>query len=108
MTVFVVYMWIGFYLAVMKTATNIEQASALLASGQVSPADITLDNKDELSTRVASTFSHMANATRGMADTINERTTELTEVSTLLAYMHDVLAERDRYDAEFRAKKGEM
>ncbi|MEO5951744.1 MAG: PAS domain-containing protein, partial [Chloroflexia bacterium] len=83
----VVYMWIGFYLAVMKTAAHIEQATALLAKGSVS--NITLDNNDELSRRVTSTFSQMASATKGMTDTIAERTTELTEVSTLLAYMHD-------------------
>lgn len=83
----VVYMWIGFYMAVMKTAAHIEQATALLAKGNV--AAITLDNNDELSRRVASTFSQMASATKGMTDTITERTTELTEVSTLLAYMHD-------------------
>lgn len=84
----VVYMWIGFYLAIMKTAANIEKASALLTSG-ASSTNITLDTRDELSSRVASSLSQMASATKGMADTINTRTTELTEVSTLLAYMHD-------------------
>ena len=85
----VVYMWIGFYMAVMKTAAGLEQASALFASGSVTPNAIDLDSKDELSQSVASTLTHMATATNKMADTINVRTLELTEVSTLLAYMHD-------------------
>lgn len=93
----VVYMWIGFYIAVMKTASGIEQASKALATGRISLSDLNLDNKDELSSRVASTFSQMASANKGMADTINVRTTELTEVSTLLAYMHDgvIITEAD-------------
>jgi hypothetical protein len=33
---------------------------------------------------------------------------QLTNVREFLAYMHGVLADRDRYDADFRAKKGEM
>ncbi len=85
----VVYMWIGFYMAVMKTAAGLEQAGVILATGRVATAAIDLDNKDELSSRVASTLSQVASATNRMADTINIRTTELTEVSTLLAYMHN-------------------
>jgi hypothetical protein len=39
---------------------------------------------------------------------VASNTEQLDSVRTFLAYMHEVLAERDRYDAEFRAKKGAM
>jgi PAS domain S-box-containing protein len=82
-------MWVGFYMAVMKAVEGLEQAGEMLATGTVSATAIDIDSKDELSSRVVSTLSQVANATNKMADTINMRTNELTEVSTLVAYMQD-------------------
>ncbi|MEO5951997.1 MAG: PAS domain-containing protein, partial [Chloroflexia bacterium] len=85
----VVYMWVGFYRAVMLSVTNLENAANLLASGTVSASAINLGGKDEMSQRAAAAMTKMASATTQMNSAMTERTNELTEVSYLLAYMHD-------------------
>ncbi|MEO8287888.1 MAG: PAS domain-containing protein [Chloroflexota bacterium] len=84
----VVYMWVGFYLAVMRTVTGLEDASRMLASGNIDGA-LDLGNQDELSKRTAAAFTTMASATNSLNSAMNARTNELTEVALLLAHMHD-------------------
>jgi sigma-B regulation protein RsbU (phosphoserine phosphatase) len=99
----VVYMWVGFYQAVMRTITGMEEASRRLAAGllvqgdEASAAGFDLGNRDELSRRAAAALSNMALATSRLNSTINARTHELTEVSVLLAYMHEGLAVLDAW-----------
>ena len=86
----VIYMWVGFHMAVMKTVKGLEEASVLMATGETaSPELLQSYSRDELSMGVAATISKMANATTQMNSTIQARTSELTEVSILLAYMHE-------------------
>jgi signal transduction histidine kinase len=93
----VVYMWVGFYQAVMRTVTGMEEASRRLAGG-ISEAGVTgfdLGNRDELSRRASAALADMALTTSRLNNTINTRTHELTEVSVLLAYMHEGLVVLD-------------
>jgi PAS domain-containing protein len=97
----VVYMWVGFYQAVMRTVAGMEEATRRLAAG-MSVADddggaagFGLGNRDELSKRAAAALSNMALTTSRLNNTINARTHELTEVSVLLAYMHEGLVVLD-------------
>jgi sigma-B regulation protein RsbU (phosphoserine phosphatase) len=83
----VAYMWVGFYMAIMRTVNGLEEASALLASGALSTVD--LGNKDELSQRTAQAISKMATTTSTLNNTVHARTSELTEVALLLAHMND-------------------
>jgi PAS domain-containing protein len=83
----VAYMWVGFYLAIMRSVSGLEEASNMLATGRLSAFD--LGNNDELSQRTAQALNSMASTTSTMSNTINARTTELTEVALLLANMHD-------------------
>lgn len=94
----VIYMWVGFHMAVMKTVKGLEAASVLMATGETaSPELLQSYSRDELSMGVAATISKMANATTQMNSTIQARTSELTEVSILLAYMHEgiIITEAD-------------
>jgi PAS domain S-box-containing protein len=97
----VVYMWVGFYQAVMRTVTGMEEASRRLAAGigaeedGASAAGFDLGNRDELSRRASAALSSMALTTSRLNNTINARTHELTEVSVLLAYMHEGLVVLD-------------
>jgi len=83
----VAYMWVGFYMAIMRTVNGLEEASALLASGTLSSID--LGNNDELSQRTAQAISRMASTTSTLNSTVHARTSELTEVALLLAHMND-------------------
>jgi PAS domain-containing protein len=83
----VAYMWVGFYLAIMRSVSGLEEASKMLASGRMSAID--LGNNDELSQRTAQAFSNIASTTSTLNSAINARTHELTEVALLLAHMHD-------------------
>jgi sigma-B regulation protein RsbU (phosphoserine phosphatase) len=83
----VAYIWVGFYMAIMRSVNGLEEASALLASGTLSSVD--LGNKDELSQRTAQAISQMASTTSTLNSRINARTNELTEVALLLAHMND-------------------
>ncbi|MBI4786819.1 MAG: response regulator [Chloroflexi bacterium] len=56
----VAYLWIAFYLAVMRTVTNLEAASQRMVSGDMS-GDLQLDNRDELGQIVAA-FNQIASA----------------------------------------------
>jgi signal transduction histidine kinase len=92
---------VGFYQAVMSTVTGMEEATRRLAAG-MSVADndggaagFGLGNRDELSKRAAAALSNMALTTSRLNNTINARTHELTEVSVLLAYMHEGLVVLD-------------
>lgn len=93
----VVYMWVGFYQAVMRTVTRMEEASRRLASGTggTGVEGFDLGNRDELSRRASAALSSMAHTTSQLNSTINARTHELTEVSVLLAYMHEGLVVLD-------------
>lgn len=99
----VVYMWVGFYQAVMRTVTGMEEASRRLAAGLIVQGDeagaagFGLGNRDELSRRAAAALSNMALTTNRLNSTINARTHELTEVSVLLAYMHEGLVVLDAW-----------
>lgn len=83
----VAYIWVGFYMAIMRTVTGLEEASKLLTTGTISSID--LGNRDELSQRTAQAINKMASATSSLNTTISARTSELTEVALLLAHMHD-------------------
>lgn len=97
----VVYMWVGFYQAVMRTVTGLEEATRRLAAGVGvegegdGAAAFDLGNRDELSRRASAALSNMALTTSRLNNTINARTHELTEVSVLLAYMHEGLVVLD-------------
>ncbi|HST05502.1 MAG TPA: PAS domain-containing protein [Chloroflexia bacterium] len=94
----VIYMWVGFHMAVMKTVKGLEEASLLMATGvSASPELLQSYSRDELGMGVAATISKMASATTQMNSTIQARTSELTEVSILLAYMHEgiIITEAD-------------
>jgi PAS domain S-box-containing protein len=99
----VVYMWVGFYQAVMRTVTGMEEASRRLAAGMsvdgesAGGASFDLGNRDELSRRASAALSNMALTTSRLNNTINARTHELTEVSVLLAYMHEGLVVLDAW-----------
>lgn len=84
----VVYMWIGFYRAVMLSVSQLEQTANMLASGNTVAA-LKMGGRDEMSQRAAAAMNKMADATNQMNSAIEQRTNELTEVSYLLAYMHD-------------------
>ncbi len=56
----VVYLWAGFYLAVMRTVSSMEVASRRLASGDMG-GEVTLDNHDELG-QIATSFNRIASA----------------------------------------------
>jgi PAS domain S-box-containing protein len=83
----VAYMWFGFYLAIMRSVSGLEEASKMLASGNLAAID--LGNNDELSQRTAQAFSSMASTTSTLNSAVNARTNELTEVALLLAHMED-------------------
>jgi nitrogen fixation/metabolism regulation signal transduction histidine kinase len=94
----VIYMWVGFHMAVMRTVKGLEEASLLMATGvSASPELLQSYSRDELGMGVAATISKMASATTQMNSTIQARTSELTEVSILLAYMHEgiIITEAD-------------
>jgi signal transduction histidine kinase len=84
----VVYMWVGFYGAVMRSVSNLEKAASMLASGNVEGA-INLGARDEMSQGAAAAMGKVVAATTQLNTAIEERTSELTEVSYLLAYLHD-------------------
>ncbi|MGH8602329.1 MAG: HAMP domain-containing protein, partial [Gammaproteobacteria bacterium] len=56
------YLWTGFYLAVLRTVSSLDEASQRMVSGHV-PDTITLENRDELG-RVAVSFNNIANRLR--------------------------------------------
>ncbi len=56
----VVYLWIAFYLAVMRTVSSLEAASKRMVSGNMASA-IELDNKDELG-QIVTAFNDIATA----------------------------------------------
>lgn len=56
----VAYLWVGFYLAVMRTVSNLDEVSKLMASGNTE-AVVKLDNQDELG-QVATSFNSIAAA----------------------------------------------
>ncbi len=58
--VLVGYLWIGFYLAVMRTVSNMELASRRMTSGDLS-GELSVDNRDELGQIVAS-FNRIGSA----------------------------------------------
>jgi PAS domain S-box-containing protein len=57
---FVAYLFIGFYLAVMRTVSTLDAAAQQMVSGEI-PETLTLPNRDELGQVVAS-FNRVANA----------------------------------------------
>jgi PAS domain S-box-containing protein len=83
----VLYMWIGFYLAVMRSVHKLEEASLMMASGNM--GDINLEANDELSQRAAVALSQMATTTTRLNSAVTARTNELTQVAQLLRYMPD-------------------
>jgi sigma-B regulation protein RsbU (phosphoserine phosphatase) len=98
----VVYMWIGFHMAVMRTVRGLEAATRALESGSAEAGmggGIKLDSKDELSRAAAETFSKIAAATGRMNATIDERTSELTEVAAVLAHHPDGIVITDQVGA---------
>jgi PAS domain S-box-containing protein len=60
MLALVVYLWIAFYLAVMRTVSGLEAASKRMVSGDLSGA-IRLDNRDELG-QIVVAFNEIASA----------------------------------------------
>lgn len=76
----VAYLWIGFYLAMMRTVSSLEAIAKRLASGNMG-GTLELDDHDEMG-KVAAAFNTMASAA-------NERTSELTQVASILAHLHD-------------------
>ena len=60
MLVAVGYLWVGFYLAVMRTVSHLDVASRRMVEGDKG-AVLTLDNKDELG-QVARSFNNIATA----------------------------------------------
>ena len=60
----VVYLWIAFYLAVMRTVSSLEAASKRMVSGDMT-SEIELDNRDELG-QIVTAFNGIASA---LADT---------------------------------------
>ncbi|MBC8076192.1 MAG: PAS domain S-box protein, partial [Chloroflexales bacterium] len=54
------YLWVGFYLAVMRTVSHLDVASRRMVNGELGAA-LTLDNKDELG-QVARSFNNVATA----------------------------------------------
>jgi len=83
----VAYIWVGFYMAIMRTVTGLEEASKMMATGTLSSFD--LGNRDELSQRTAQAISKMASTTSTLNSAISARTSELTEGALLLEHMHD-------------------
>ena len=60
MLVLVAYLWVGFYLAVMRTVSRLDEASHRMASGAVGGA-ILLDTRDELG-QIVGAFNNIASA----------------------------------------------
>jgi len=56
----VAYLWVGFYLAVMRTVFSLDEASQRMVSGDMNEP-VTLDNRDELG-QVATSFNQIAKA----------------------------------------------
>jgi PAS domain S-box-containing protein len=56
----VLYLWIGFYLAVMRTVSTLKVASERMVSGE-NASTVILDNRDELG-QVATSFNNVATA----------------------------------------------
>ncbi|MBI5033148.1 MAG: response regulator [Chloroflexi bacterium] len=56
----VVYLWVGFYLAVMQTVSSLDAASKRMVSGNLN-GEITLDNHDELG-QIVTAFNKIASA----------------------------------------------
>jgi PAS domain S-box-containing protein len=56
----VVYLWVAFYLAVMRTVSSLEAASKRMVSGDVA-SEIELDNRDELG-QIVTAFNGIASA----------------------------------------------
>jgi PAS domain S-box-containing protein len=56
----VVYLWIAFYLAVMRTVSSLEAASQRMVSGDMA-SEIQLDNRDELG-QIVKAFNDIASA----------------------------------------------
>ncbi len=56
----VAYLFIGFYLAVMRTVSSLDRAAQRMVSGDI-PESLTLANRDELG-QVVSSFNRVANA----------------------------------------------
>jgi len=56
----VVYLWVAFYLAVMRTVSSLEAASKRMVSGDLT-SEIELDNKDELG-QIVVAFNDIASA----------------------------------------------
>jgi len=54
-----VYLFIGFYRAVMLTVSKLEEAAQRMARGEINGKSLTLDNKDELG-RVVDSFNRVA------------------------------------------------
>ncbi len=84
----VTYMWVGFSRAVMHSVSSLEQTANMLASGNLDSA-VSMSARDEISQTAAAAINKMANVTTQLNSAMLQRTSELTELSYLLAYMHD-------------------
>jgi PAS domain-containing protein len=84
----VAYLWIGFYVAVMRTASTLKKASTMLETGGTVEA-LKLEGNDEVSRMAAASLTKIAAAANELNTTIDERTNELTEVAAVLAHHHD-------------------
>lgn len=60
MLALVAYLWVGFYLAVMRTVSSLDAASRRMASGELDET-VNLDTRDELG-RIVAAFNHIASA----------------------------------------------
>ncbi len=58
--ILVAYLWVGFYLAVMRTVSTLDETAKLMVSGNME-AVVNLDNQDELG-QVAIAFNNIATA----------------------------------------------
>ncbi|NJN96647.1 MAG: PAS domain S-box protein [Anaerolineales bacterium] len=58
--VMVAYLWVGFYLAVMRTVSNLDEVSKRMVNGEMTSM-VTLENRDELG-QVAASFNQIASA----------------------------------------------
>ncbi|MBE7472532.1 MAG: hypothetical protein DPW09_07115 [Anaerolineae bacterium] len=58
--VLVAYLWVGFYLAVMRTVSNLDEVSKRMVNGEMTRM-VTLENRDELG-QVATSFNQIASA----------------------------------------------
>lgn len=80
------YLWVGFYLAVMRTVSSLDEAAKQMISGNTRES-VNLDNQDELG-RVVVSFNEIAKALvevkAELEQRVKERTTELSRTNEQL------------------------